>query len=44
MDEIRIAEIKEELYVFLDCNVFNKKLNSREPFTFSYVKRGASFE
>lgn len=44
MDEIKIAEIKEKIYTLLDCNGFKKKLNSREPLTFSYIKRGDSFE
>lgn len=44
MDEIKIAEIKEKIYTLLDSKGFEKKLNSREPFTFSYTKRGDSFE
>lgn len=44
MDEARIAEIKKKIYTLLDCNGFEKKLNSREPFTFSYIKHGDLFE
>lgn len=44
MDEVRIAEIKKKIYTLLDCNEFEKKLNSREPLTFSYIKHGDLFE
>lgn len=44
MDEARIVEIKKKIYTLLDCNGFEKKLNSGEPFTFSYIKHGDSFE
>lgn len=44
MDEARIAEIKKKIYTLLDCNGFEKKLNSREPLIFSYIKHGDLFE
>lgn len=44
MDKARIVEIKKKIYTLLDCNGFEKKLNSGEPFTFSYIKHGDSFE
>ncbi|MCD8178068.1 MAG: hypothetical protein LUE98_11850 [Tannerellaceae bacterium] len=44
MREIDIYRTKKELFHYLEENGFERKLNSREPFTFSYIKRGNRFE